>query len=103
MHLVQHERRTSPLLVRAGAIECVNVLVGLLNDRPPVSGAALSLGGISSRCAADACRLDLRSAARNSGPMTRRTGLILAAILAAVIVGLLYLRMHIGLPEGSLE
>ena len=31
--------------------------------------------------------------------MTRRGGLILAAILAAVIVGLLYLRMHIGLPE----
>ena len=31
----RHERRTSPLLVRAGAIECVNVLVGLLNDRPP--------------------------------------------------------------------
>ena len=32
--------------------------------------------------------------------MTRRGGLILAAILAAIMIGLLYLRMHIGLPEG---
>jgi hypothetical protein len=31
----RHERRTSPLLVRAGAAECVSVLTGLLNDRLP--------------------------------------------------------------------
>ena len=86
--------RASTLSCRAGKLR--HFRVGC-SDRGPIRIPVSAGGGRRLR---GACCENADATISGEMVMTRRAGLILAAILAAVIVGLLYLRMHIGLPEG---